>query len=45
MAVGRRFDAHLIFYRCSETSISIERVMHGARDLPQRLLEAPEGYR
>ena len=45
MAVGRRFNAHLIFYRCSETSISIERVMHGARDLPQRLLEAPEGYR
>ena len=45
MAVGRRFCEHLIFYRCRETSVSIERVMHGARDLPQRLLEAPEGYR
>ena len=44
LAVRGRFGAHLIFYRGSEAGISIERVMHGARDLPQRLLEAPEGY-
>lgn len=43
-AVRGRFGAHLIFYRGSEAGISIERVMHGTRDLPQRLLEAPEGY-
>ena len=39
--VGGSFSAHLIFYRLSEGEISIERVMHGARDLSQRLLEPP----
>lgn len=34
------FDKHLIFYRASDI-LSIERVMHGARDLPRRLLEEP----
>lgn len=43
LAIGGRFKAHLIFYRGSDTTVSIERVMHGARDLPQHLLEAPEG--
>jgi plasmid stabilization system protein ParE len=37
-----RFCVHLIFYRVSGKALSIERVMHGARDLPQRLLEPPE---
>jgi toxin ParE1/3/4 len=34
------FDKHLIFYRATDT-LSIERIMHGARDLPRRLLEEP----
>jgi len=44
LKVRGRFGAHLIFYRGGEAGISIERIMHGARDLPHRLLEAPEGY-
>jgi plasmid stabilization system protein ParE len=40
--VGGRFGVHLIFYRESGDALSIERVMHGARDLPRRLLEPPE---
>lgn len=35
------FDAHLIFYRADGNLLSIERVLHGARDLPRRLLELP----
>lgn len=38
--VGGAFFRHLIFYRNAD-SLSIERVMHGARDLPRRLLEEP----
>lgn len=38
---ARPFNKHLIFYQAGET-LSIERVMHGARDLPARLLENPE---
>jgi toxin ParE1/3/4 len=34
------FDCHLLFYLESDT-LRIERVMHGARDLPERLLEDP----
>jgi len=45
LAVGGRFGAHLIFYRGSDAGVSIERVMRGARDLPQRLLEAPENLK
>ena len=44
LAVRGRFGSHLIFYRHSEAGVSVERVMHGARDLPQRLLEAPAAY-
>jgi len=40
--VGGRFGVHLIFYREIGEALSIERVMHGARDLPRRLLEPPE---
>ncbi len=39
--VVRPFDKHLIFYQ-SGNQLSIERVMHGARDLPRRLLKEPE---
>lgn len=38
-AVGDNFGAHLIFYRASESVLSIERVMHGARDLEQWLTQ------
>ncbi|WP_395742920.1 type II toxin-antitoxin system RelE/ParE family toxin [Prosthecobacter sp.] len=39
---ARPFHKHLIFYQ-AEDHLSIERIMHGARDLPRRLLEEPEG--
>jgi toxin ParE1/3/4 len=42
--VGGRFGVHLIFYRDLGDAVSIERVMHGARDLPRRLLEPPEDW-
>jgi toxin ParE1/3/4 len=38
---ARPFNKHLIFYQAGD-QLSIERIMHGARDLPQRLLEDPE---
>jgi len=40
-AVGRPFEVHLVFYRAGAGVLSIERVMHGARNLPRRLLEPP----
>jgi plasmid stabilization system protein ParE len=40
--VGGRFSVHLVFYRSDGGLLNIERVMHGARDLPRRLLEPPE---
>ncbi len=40
--VGGRFGVHLIFYRGSGDALTIERVIHGGRDLPRRLLEPPE---
>jgi toxin ParE1/3/4 len=39
--IRRPFDRHLLFYWDGST-LRIERVMHGARDLPHRLLEEPE---
>ncbi len=44
LSVGGRFADHLVFYRATGRSESIERVMHGSRDLESRLLEAPENY-
>ena len=44
LAVGDHFSAHLVFYRWSGDIVSIERVMHGARDLERRLAEPPENY-
>lgn len=35
------FGVHLIFYRHSETELYAERLLHGSRDLPRRLLEPP----
>ena len=39
--VQRPFHRHVIFYRATETELSVERVMHGSRDLPRRLQEPP----
>jgi plasmid stabilization system protein ParE len=39
--VERPFEKHLIFYRHDESTLYIERVVHGARDLPRRLTEPP----
>jgi plasmid stabilization system protein ParE len=35
------FGRLLIFYRFTETALQAWRLMHGARDLPQRLAEPP----
>jgi toxin ParE1/3/4 len=35
------FQKHLIFYRRDEAFLYAERVVHGARDLPRRLTQAP----
>lgn len=42
LPVGGAFGVHLVFYRTEPDILSIERVMHGARDLPRRLLDPPE---
>jgi len=41
-AIARPFNRYLVFYRFDETSLEALRLMHGARDLPRRLLE-PSG--
>lgn len=35
------FQVHLVFYRADEATISVERVLHGARNLPRRLRQPP----
>jgi plasmid stabilization system protein ParE len=40
--VSPPFDRHLIFYRFDSSTLYAERVVHGMRDLPRRLLEPPE---
>ena len=35
------FEVHLIFYRHNSAELFAERLMHGARDLPRRLVEPP----
>jgi toxin ParE1/3/4 len=39
--VEKPFHRHLIFYRFNEVTLFAERVIHGARDLPRRLLQSP----
>jgi toxin ParE1/3/4 len=41
LPVEKLFHKHLIFYRHTETVLCAERAVHGARDLPKRLLQAP----
>ena len=36
------FEVHLIFYRHDAGQLFVERMMHGARDLPRRLVEPPD---
>jgi toxin ParE1/3/4 len=35
------FRALIVFYRFTERELIVERLMHGSRDLPRRLLEPP----
>jgi plasmid stabilization system protein ParE len=37
----RPYHRHLIFYRFDDTTLFAERILHGARDLPRRLLQSP----
>ncbi len=39
--VERPFEKHLIFYRHDAATLYVERAMHGARDLPRRILQSP----
>jgi toxin ParE1/3/4 len=39
--VGKPYHRHLIFYRYNDKMLFAERVIHGARDLPRRLLQSP----
>jgi toxin ParE1/3/4 len=38
--VERPYQRHLIFYRFDEDTLIAERIIHGARDLPRRLLRS-----
>ncbi len=39
--VNPPFDKFVVFYRCNENTLYAERIVHGARDLPRRLLQTP----
>jgi plasmid stabilization system protein ParE len=40
LQIQRPFDSHLLFYSSGD-GLRVERVMHGGRDLPERLIEPP----
>ena len=40
--VGRPFQKHLLFYRFTTESLVLERLIHGARDLPRRLRQSQD---
>ncbi|MBI2949632.1 MAG: type II toxin-antitoxin system RelE/ParE family toxin [Verrucomicrobia bacterium] len=44
LQIGSGFNSHLVFYRVAGDALSVERIMHGARDLERRLMEPPEGF-
>ena len=44
LQIGGNFNSHLIFYRVAGNAVSVERVMHGARNLERRLVEPPEVF-
>lgn len=35
------YQRHLVFYRFDDKYLAVERIIHGARDLPRRLLQSP----
>ena len=37
----RPFNKYILYYRVTTGRLLLERLIHGARDLPRRLLEAP----
>lgn len=39
--VQKPYHRHLVFYRFDDRTLFAERVIHGARDLPRRLLQSP----
>jgi toxin ParE1/3/4 len=39
--VQKPYQRHLIFYRFDDQRLFAERIIHGSRDLPRRLLESP----
>ena len=39
--VCQPYHRHLIFYRFDDATLWVERVLHGARDLPRRLRQPP----
>ena len=41
--VERPFHKYILYYRFTPDILSLERLIHGARDLPRRLREAPHG--
>ena len=41
LKVERPFQKHLLFYRFNQAALFAERAVHGARDLPRRLLQSP----
>ena len=43
--VTEPFHRFLIFYRFDDSTLYAERLIHGGRDLPRRLLESPYGER
>lgn len=40
--VERPFEKHILYYRFTPDTLILERLIHGARDLPRRLREAPD---
>lgn len=40
LQIRKPFDSHLLFYSSGD-GLRVERVMHGAGDLPDRLVESP----
>jgi len=41
ICIARPFQKHLLYYRFNKDSLFLERLIHGARDLPRRLKESP----
>jgi plasmid stabilization system protein ParE len=41
VSIVRPFQKHLLYYRFNEDTLFLERLIHGARDLPRRLRESP----